>query len=316
MVRAPGVEVPLRDAEATRRRLAADGSLRTDLRPAKGDATIVFPVHAADDSFEFESRAERPKDYQSLLAPELAAVAPRAFEAIGDIGLLKIPGELWADRAAIGEALRAFLGARAVFHDGGVKGEFRVRDLTRIAGGGGSATQIQENGVRLHVDVGAAYFSPRLADERARIASLVVPGERFVDLFGGVAPQGVQAAKAGAHVVSNDLNPAAAELAAQNAAANGVDVEVHCADAREIATTLDPADRVVMNLPHGAKHFLDAAAGLAAPGAVIHHHEILPNADRARRIDELAAFGTVENVRHVRNYSAADSHLCFDIRTP
>ncbi len=316
MVRAPGVQVPTSEAEATRRRLVGDGTLRADLRPRKDGDTIVFPTSHGDTTFEFEPRIERPRDYQSLLPDDLAGVAPRAFEAMGDIGLLKVPHDLWDHRATIGEALRAFLDARAVFHDGGVKGDFRVRHLERIAGMGDSATVVQENGVRLHVDVGAAYFSPRLADERARVAGLVQPNEHLVDLFGGVAPLGVQAAKAGARVTTVDLNPAATDLAARNADANGVALDVRCGDARAVAAELEPADRIVMNLPHGAKHFLDVAVALARPGATIHHHEILPNDDLDNRVAELATLGVVRNVRHVRNYSASESHICFDIQVP
>ena len=39
------------------------------------------------------------------------------------------------------------------------------------------------------------YFSPRLANERKRITSLVKPGETVVDMFAGVAPFSIMIAK-------------------------------------------------------------------------------------------------------------------------
>lgn len=315
-MRAPGIQVPAREAEATRRRLLSQGTLRTDLHPIKQSGTIVFPVDASEQRFEFTLREERARSYQELLPERLRDTAPRAFEAMGDIGLLKIPEDLWPERETIGEALRTFLDARAVFHDKGVKGTYRVRDLERLAGTGDSATLVQENGVQLHVDVGAAYFSPRLADERARVVALVQPGERFVDMFGGVAPLAVQAAKAGANVTTIDLNPAAAALAERNATHNNVGLKSICGDARDEAAKQPPADRIVMNLPHGAGAFLDAALGFAAPGCTIHLHEILANDRLDARTKALGELATVANVRHVRNYSAQDSHVCFDLQVP
>lgn len=315
MVQAPGIRVSASEAEATRRRLHAEGILRADLHPLSVDGDVVFAVDAAPDQFEFKPRTVRPKAYTDLLPDSLREAAPRAFDAIGDIAIIKVPDSQWEDRQEIGEALQEFLNARAVFHDRGVQGEYRVRELERIAGEGGSATAVMENGCVLHVDVAKAYFSPRLATERDRVAQLVCPGEYVVDLFGGVAPFGVQAAKRGARVTSIDLNPDAHALAQQNAQSNGVDLDLHCGDARRVAEEMDRVDRIVMNLPHGAKHFLDVAQGLSHPGTVVHYHEILPDADVDARADAVASElnGRVLSKRHVRNYAKTDSHWAIDV---
>lgn len=310
------MHAPFSEAETVRRRLIQEGRLRNDLRVAKDDAGIWFPTTDGDQTHDFQEQAVRARHYTDVLdwPAERLAACPRAFDSLGDILIVKVPAGLWADRAALGEAMRQFTDARAVFHDHGVTGEFRTRDLECIAGQGGTRTTVQENGVALHVDPAAAYYSPRLADERGRITTLTKPGERVIDLFGGVAPQGVQLAKRGAEVVSVDLNPAAIELATANAAANKVDIELHCGDARELAKQLEPADRVIMNLPHGAKHFLAEGAGLTRAGGVLHHHEILAVVDLDARAEELAVIGAVENIRHVRAYSAQEAHYVFDLR--
>jgi tRNA (guanine37-N1)-methyltransferase len=246
-------------------------------------------------------------------------VAPRAFDTIGDIAIAKVPPALWERRAEVGEALRRFTGARAAFHDRGVRDPYRTRDLERIAGEGGSLTQVRENGVGLWVDPARAYYSPRLAAERARVAQQCRPGEVVVDLFGGVAPFGVQLARRGADVHTVDLNPAATELARRNAALNRVALHVHTGDARGIAG-LPTADRVIMNLPHGARGFLDVAASLLRPRAVLHYHEMVAPAQaeaRARDLEEtLAALGwpcRVRTRRTVRNYSPQEEHMVFDL---
>lgn len=325
MPRAHGIRVPLGEAETLRRHLVETRTLRTDLAPLRDEEEIVFPVTTSKDrmEFEFEPRTVRPRHYTDLLDwnEEDKAQAPRAFDQMGDIVVLKVPQDLWERRQELGDAILAFHPAtRAVFHDHGVTGEFRTRKLELIAGSGGSETTITENNVRLQVDVSQAYFSPRLGDERARITGLSHAGERVIDLFGGVAPLGVQLAKQGVEVVSIDLNPAAAAMARQNAAKNKVAVEVHEGDARVVAAGLAPADRVVMNLPHGAKHFLDVAAQACRPRGWVHYHEILADDHVKKRTLELEQEfrqlgrpGRVEHVRHVRAYSPLEGHYAFDL---
>jgi tRNA (guanine37-N1)-methyltransferase len=316
MVHAPGLRVPAPEAEATRVRLAESEALRTDLQPLAIEGDIVFPVWDEVEVFEFRERAVRPAAYTDLLPEEMRNLAPRAFDTFGSIAITKIPEELWAQRGKFGEALRNFLDCRAVFHDHGVKGEFRVRGLEKIAGEGNSETTVNENGVVLHVDVGRAYYSPRLATERARIVEQIKPGEHLVDLFGGVAPLGVQAAKAGARVSTVDLNPVADAFAMRNARGNHVKLDTHCGDARDVAQNLEPADRIVMNLPHGAKDFLDVAKKLIKPGGVVHYHEILRDVHKqARALDVTTEFeGKLVLTRQVRNYAKDQSHWVFDIQ--
>ncbi len=325
MARALGISVPAKEAEATRRRLQAAGVLRNDLKVARRDDDIVFPVSEPVDGFDakemaFEGRIVRPRDYTDLLPEALRSVAPRAHDVLGDIVIIKIPPALWEERQVLGDALLRFHGARAVFHDHGVVGEFRTRDLEPLAGTGSATTTIAENGIRLRIDPTKAYFSPRLADERARLVAMCQQGETLIDLFGGVAPLGVQVAKAGHRVVTVDLNPDATALAAENAALNGVSLGIHTGDAREIAKALPPAHRVVMNLPHGAKHFIDAAVPLVLPDGMMHYHEIMRKDDLAARQDslvtqikDLGRVARVRNVRHVRDYSTEEAHYAFDI---
>jgi len=331
MVRAPGIAVPPSEAEATRRRLQDLGVLRHDLKAAHEGGSVVFPVvdscgpRLPTREADFEPRGKRPGRYQDLLgwSDDEKARAPRAFEHLGDIVVVKVPEGLAARRDAVGDALLRFhRNVRAVFHDEGVHGVFRTRRLLRIAGTGEPRTLVSENGVRLAVDLTRAYFSPRLADERARVVLQVRPGDHVIDLFGGVAPLGVQAAKAGAIVDSVDLNPDAVALAGENVAQNRVGdrVRLHLGDAREVAARLEPGDHVIMNLPHAAKAFLDVAVPLVRPGGVLHYHEIIEDgridARRTSLEHEVRALGreaAVRAVRHVRAYATGVSHYAFDI---
>lgn len=324
MVQSAGIRVARSEAEATRRRLRELGVLRTDLDVAKAGDDVIFPVTDScgptlpTAPFEFTARAVQPRSYLDLLPERLRAAAPRSFDVLGDIVIVKIPPEQKDEASAIGDALLEFHAARAVFHDDGVQGPFRVRALRRIAGKGPSLTRVTENGAKLWVDPGAAYFSPRLATERERIARLVRPDESVVDLFCGVGPFVVACARAGARVTGIDLNPAAIELARRNVEENGTTARVVLieGDARVASRGLSKADRVILNLPHGAKDFLDVARRVCRPGGVVHYHEILSPSDadtRGRTVaNELG--GRVVASRQVRAYSPSEEHRVFDVR--
>jgi tRNA (guanine37-N1)-methyltransferase len=333
VVKAPGVRVPRGEAEATRRRLLELDALRIDLAVAKDGDDIIFPVAEACGPtlptipFDFDARQLRPAGYQDLLPwpSDLVALAPRAFDQVGDSVVVKVPPELkgQARVAELGDAILRFHHARAVFADGGVKDPYRVRALELIAGEGGALTQVNENGLRLWVDLSKAYFSPRLASERGRVAALVKQNETVADLFGGVAPFGVQAAARGAEVDSIDINPDAIDLAKRNVTDLRLQgrVRLWLGDAREVSKELRPADRVIMNLPHGAKHFLDAAARVAKPTAMVHYHEILPPEQAAMRAEkvleemgEAGWNGRLASHRTVRNYSPQEAHVVFDLQ--
>lgn len=320
-----GLAVDAQDAEATRRRLQEENLLRVDLKVQKEDGRIWLPVASGTPGavpHAFASRSSKPKSYWDLLPRELRDLAPRAFDQLGSLVLIKVPAD-FPDPAALGEALLAFVpAATGVFADGGVTGEYRTRDLQCLAGNPATLTCIKENGVQLWVDPAKAYFSPRLAHERQVVCATLRPGAVVLDLFGGVAPFSVQAAKQGATVTCNDLNPEAVVLARRNAKANHVEMVHHELDAFDLIQQWveagQRADHVMMNLPHHAKMFLAAAKDVVAPGGILHHHEILEIDDLPRRRQEILELlgpnWTLTAERRVRAYAATMEHRAMDFR--
>lgn len=156
---------------------------------------------------------------------------------------------------------------------GVVSGEFRVPRVKWVAGRKCFSTVHVENGCKFRVRVGSVYFSPRLAGERLRVASLVGRGERVVDLFAGVGPFIVLIAK---RVPSVDAwavekNPVACELLRENVVLNKVSVKVLCGDAGEVGLPSD-VDRWILNLPGKSFEFLDRVFKFSSKGAVVHFY--------------------------------------------
>ena len=281
------LRVPKRDGESVRSRLVSEDllDLRSRIR-ADGDCLLI-PILC--DSFEdyevveedLEIQEQKVLDYTEIVEvpDDLRTILPSSFDIVGDVAMLKIPDELWDYRHQIGEALiKVNKNIRVVFHDHGVKGDFRIRELEKIAGEGSSETVHKEFGVKLYTDPSKVYFNPRLSSERARIANLVKDGETIIDMFAGVAPFGTVIGKL-AHpkvIYSIDLNPEAEHFARMNADKNHIKCIIPMTgDSSKLIYDLPMADRVVMNLPQIADRFLGFAMDRMNSGAVAHMYKII-----------------------------------------
>ncbi|MGA7861584.1 MAG: methyltransferase domain-containing protein [Thermoplasmata archaeon] len=297
------VIAPPDEAESVRRTLRSRGLLRKDVRVARSEEGVVFPVQSAPDPPLAHTRAEErelpvaraaPQSYRELLhlAPDLQILLPRAFDVIGDIVLVRLPTELEPHAAEIGAALLTFVpGARRVGLDRGVHGEARLRQLTSLAGTGPWRTRHRENGLEFVVDPEVAYYSPRLAREHARVAADVVAGETVWDLCCGMGPFALTIARreVASRIVAVDSNPNAIALLRENAERLGVAarIDVRHQSLEGFLPSAGAVDRVVLNLPHEGAKYLPSVSAAVAPGGTVHYYEVTPRADHSMRGDAL-----------------------------
>ncbi|MDD1769178.1 MAG: class I SAM-dependent methyltransferase family protein, partial [Methanomassiliicoccales archaeon] len=241
------------------------------LAPVLEDLGIDHPYDVAEE--DFEERKPPESDYRKNvhIPDQLVKILPTSFDVVGDIAIIRLSDELISYKTVIGEALAStFPRLRSIALDRGVKGEMRVRDLEVIWGDDSIETVHIEYGLRLKVDLRKAYFNPRLASERHRVASLVRKGEIVIDMFAGVGPFSMMIAKYAEPetVYAIDLNMDAVEYMKDNLMLNRVRRVIPIwGDAREVLPTLPRPDRIIMNLPHSAMEFLpDALQRLRSGG--------------------------------------------------
>jgi tRNA (guanine37-N1)-methyltransferase len=254
----------------------------------------------------------------------------RAFDIVGDIAVIKLPDELLSKRHLIGEAvMEVHPSLRTVLlQTSPVKGEFRTRALQVIAGGPETETLHRESGCEFKVDLARVYFSPRLAHERARIATQVAQGEAVANLFAGVGCYSIIIAKRGnpSVIYSIDKNPVAFEYMRENIRINKVGDKVIpiLGDAREVVENrlVGMVDRVLMPLPELARYFFDTAlATLKRGGGVVHFYDFGEepdpfgkSSDFVRREGEKRGFKIeVLNKRKVRSYATKCYHVVLDV---
>jgi tRNA (guanine37-N1)-methyltransferase len=331
-VRARCAVVPRGEGEYARKKLSDAGLLRTDLS-IKSDAVSVFlPVLEGPDighperEEDFEQVASKIKSYKDVTdVPEaLRELLPTSFDIIGDVAVFKLDDALISYAEKIGAAMiEANRGIASAALDEGVEGEMRVRRLRVVAGRESTKTLHKEYGISIAIDPALAYYSPRLANERWRIAQMVRSGEVVIDMFAGVGPFSILIAKIGEpkKVHAIDINEHAVRMLKENIRINKAErVEAHLGDAREIAPRLGPSDRIIMNLPHTSIDFLDVALGIINKRGTIHLYVILEQESQElirKSIAHLAvSLGrgiSFKKIHEVHTYSPTQSLFCFDL---
>jgi len=199
---------------------------------------------------------------------------PRSFDVIGDIAIIEIPKELEAKKEIIGKALLNFKHIKVVMNKKGkVEGVYRTRDLEIIAGENRTETIYKEYGCRYVLDVQKMYFSPRLGNERNRIAEQVNEKERVLVMFAGVGPYAILIAKKKkTETYAIELNHDACEYMYKNIKINKVNVHLIEGDVAEETHRLGKFDRIIMPLPKDCKEFLDVALNALNKNGIIHYY--------------------------------------------
>lgn len=142
-------------------------------------------------------------------------------------------------------------------------------------------TTVHENGCTFTFDFSKVYWNSRLHTEHERVVGMLQRGDVVVDVFAGVGPFAIPAAKRGCTVYANDLNPNSYEALVENSKKNGVISQLHAynLDGRVFLREVIPklidkslkmhtksvpviCSHIIMNLPAIAVQFLDTLKGL------------------------------------------------------
>jgi len=203
------------------------------------------------------------------------------FDVIGDIAIIRDSGD-GLERAAAESILRENRRVRVVLaKTGPVEGAYRLPCLRLVAGEKRTMTVHRENDCVFHIDLAGVHFSPRLANERRLVAESVRPGERVLNMFGGLGTFSVEIAKENPStaVFSIDINPEAARLCLKNVLVNQLRgrVVTVLGDAKETANILflGKMDRVLLPLPEKSHEYLDVAVSALRHSGTVHYYDFV-----------------------------------------
>jgi tRNA (guanine37-N1)-methyltransferase len=312
------VSVPKQDGERLRQELKQLGLLngRYRIEERMGRLFIPFKGMPNDPRYEVEACAVRLRPQAGRASVEIS------YDVIGDIAIIN-----WFEgvRVAAAELLEAQKNIKVVLASaGGVNGKYRLKKLLFVAGEKRTETIHKEYGSRLLIDVSNVYFSPRLATERHRVAQLAQPDETVVDMFAGVGPYTIMLAKKIKKAIAFELNPIAFRYLKKNIDLNKLHNVLAClGNAKNLAPKFEAtAERVIMNLPHSACNFLDAAVTLiSGDGGVIHFYDVRAQEhfpESVERVRKAVQSGgrILETIRlkRVRSYAPGRYHICVDTK--
>jgi tRNA (guanine37-N1)-methyltransferase len=313
------IRVHRSEGESIRKKLIELCVINKDLKIRSSGKDLLIPVLTIIEGFgELGTDIFEVLEYESPISQ-----APGAYELIGDIAIIDQNEEYVMD---IAKVLLQHKNIKTVFQaTSAVSGEYRTRELLFISGENRAKTIYRENGCRYLLDVTSVYFTPRLSTERMRIAGQVTDGEKVVDMFAGIGPFSILIAKRfpGAHVIAIDKNPVAIKYLRENAKLNKLkNIEIKEGDSREEVKGISEADHVIMNLPHSAMEFIDAALGIIKRGGVIHFYAISHEDDLFdgifSEIEEHARGACFQVIaldkRIVRPYAPYQYNVCIDFR--
>ncbi|XP_075470949.1 tRNA (guanine(37)-N(1))-methyltransferase isoform X2 [Ascaphus truei] len=157
---------------------------------------------------------------------------------------------------------------------------YRNFQMEVLAGEENMITKVRENNMNYEFDFSKVYWNPRLSTEHDRIIGLLKAGDVLFDVFAGVGPFAIPAAKKNCIVYANDLNPESYKWLLHNCKLNKVDKKVQAfnTDGRDFIRKTVKAEllkhmvllskggknnlHIVMNLPAMALEFLDVFKNL------------------------------------------------------
>jgi len=239
--------------------------------------------------------------------PEREPYRGRGYHLIGDIAVLhgEVPSE--EELAAIVRHCRP----RGIVRIRGYTGAMRVPDVEVLYGTAGEVRH-REQGYTFILDPTRVMFAQGNRTEKARIASLVRPGERVADMFAGIGYFSIPAAAGGAAVHAMEINPIAFEYLRRNSMANHVAdrITAEVGDCRDLVSGV--YDRVLMGHFDAPSMLADALAHVRT-GSVLHVHSIGEQADTIREQAAEAGFRAAIASRRVKKYGPHAWHMVQDV---
>lgn len=257
----------------------------TDLAPE--DREKLFNLSVSEKNF---SHIDFTLSYDNWKADDLLKhilpsdqTSVAGFSKIGHIVHLNLKDHVLDYKQIIGEILHDKIkGCRTVVNKlDKIDSTYRNFEMEILYGEPDFFVQVKENHCTFEFDFSKVYWNPRLATEHERILNLLKPGDILYDVFAGVGPFAIPAAKKKCLVLANDLNPDSFKYLQHNMKLNKIkdgDLLCYNKDGRDfienelkndlrthitgINSEKPPNIHITMNLPGIATEFLNAFNGL------------------------------------------------------
>jgi tRNA (guanine37-N1)-methyltransferase len=234
------------------------------------------------------------------------------MDIIGRVAIIQIPSKLETYEVLIGKAIiDVHKNVKTVLvKKGAIRGTFRLRNFKMVAGIGITETEYREHGCIYHLDPTKVYFSPRLSQERWRVAQQVRKEETIIDMFAGVGPFSILIGKnhSEVRIFAIDLNLDAFNYLKKNIGVNRLHARIFplFGNARKIIEEnyVGVADRVIMNLPEQSLKYIDVACkALKSTGGILHYYCFEAKPNLLEKVKDKLSKAISRTGRHIDDFS-------------
>ncbi|KRY40731.1 tRNA (guanine-N(1)-)-methyltransferase [Trichinella spiralis] len=224
-----------------------------------------------------------------------------------------------------------------------IEDEFRNLRFEHLSGVMEYVTRVRENGCTYELDFSQVFWNPRLGTEHQRLVNCFQRGDCVFDVFAGVGPFVIPAAKKRCRVYANDLNPKCIHWLQKNCRMNKVKIEMYNEDGSEFLKAYCSHElaklcrenfpgkcHFIMNLPATAVTFLPYFIGLmdnSEIGSVKHFPHVYvhcytfskdenSSADAQKQVQEAFKEWEITNtaLHCVRNFCSSFSHMSVNMK--
>jgi len=146
-------------------------------------------------------------DILKAVLPEQSMLS--SYSVVGSVLHVNLKSELLEYKSIIGQILHDKIkGCKSVVNKiDTINNVFRNFEYEVICGSSDLRTTVKENNCLFDLDFSEVYWNPRLCTEHERILQQLCSGDVLYDVFAGIGPFSVPAAKKKCIVLANDLNP-------------------------------------------------------------------------------------------------------------
>ncbi|KAJ3435637.1 tRNA (guanine(37)-n1)-methyltransferase [Anaeramoeba flamelloides] len=214
-----------------------------------------------------------PREILTEILPENCDV-PSSFETVGTIAHINLHKEQLPYKYIIGKVLfdKNKHIKTVVNKIETISNEFRVFPMEVLHGDPNLETIVNSDKIKFKLDFSKVYWNSRLGHEHSLLVELFQKQDLICDMFCGIGPFVIRAAKKGCTVNANDKNPVSIKYLKENCKINKVNqfVSIYNLDAREFILKIFQTWKqnmqllsahkkihFVMNLPKISITFLD-----------------------------------------------------------
>ncbi|KAG2076973.1 hypothetical protein BDR04DRAFT_1132581 [Suillus decipiens] len=235
----PKVRGVLRDPHNELERLvllnvSQDAALSSEVRNFLQEQSATLVVHNLNLTYDYWTADEI---LHSILPEELCKGSPSGFAITGHLAHMNLNKEYLLYKHIIGQVVldKNPMIKTVVNKLDSIDTKYRFFKMELLAGEPNYVVEHHESNCRFTFDFTCVYWNSRLHTEHDRLVQLFQPTDVIADVFAGVGPFAIPAAKKGCAVFANDLNPESARYLSQNIVDNKVTslVRASCEDGRD-----------------------------------------------------------------------------------